>query len=124
MLDGNNHPKLRTLIPHVPTLGAEVKHVSDAAALITGGNATHYWEATGIVGRLYEKILGIDGIYAWDVWLVYKPGVRWDDTIPPKPDFAMHQLGSSRVNEVMPRLDSEEFSAVVNGYLGELTKPE
>ncbi len=32
----------------------------------------------------------------------------------------MHQLGSSRVSEVMPRLDSAEFSEVVNGYLAGL----
>jgi hypothetical protein len=118
-LDGNDNPQLRTLIPHVPTLGAEAKHVLDAAALVTGGNATHYWEDSGIVGRLYERTLGIEGIYAWDVWLVYKPGVRWNGEYPPKPDFAMHQLGS-RVDEVMPRLDSREFAKVVNGYLAEM----
>ncbi len=122
MLDANQNPNLRTLIAHVPTLGAKVEHVPEAAALITGGNTTHYWEESGIVGRLYEKPLGIEGIYAWDVWLVYKPGARWDDTVPPKPDFAMQQLGSSRANELMPRLDSEEFSEVVNNYLGRLEK--
>ncbi len=120
MLDGNHNPNLRTLIPHVPTLGATAEDVPEAAALITGGNATHYWEESGIVGRLYEKPLGIEGIYAWDVWLVYQPGVRWDHTAPPKPDFAMHQLGSRRVNKVMPRLDSKEFAKVVNGYLAKL----
>ena len=104
----------------MPTLGSTEENVPDAAALITGGNATHYWEDSGIVGRLYEKTLGIDGIYAWDVWLAYQPVVRWDCKYPPKPDFAMHQLGSSRVNEVMPRLNSEVFAEVVNGYLAEL----
>ncbi len=98
-------------------MGAKASHVPDAAALVTGGNATHYWEETGIVGKLYERTLGIDGIYAWDVWMVYKPGARWDGTYPPEPDFAMHQLGSRRVNEVMPRLDSKRFADVVTGYL-------
>ena len=51
---------------------------------------------------------------------MYKPGIRWHETVPPKPDFAMHQLGSSRVNNVMPRLDSKEFARVVNRYLGEI----
>ncbi len=101
-------------------MGATANHVPDAAALVTGGNATHYWEDTGIVGRLYEKTLGIDGIYAWDVWMAYKPGVQWDETHPPKPDFAMQQLGSSKANEVMPRLDTERFAEIVNGYLAEL----
>lgn len=103
----------------MPTLGANESHVPEAAALITGGNATHYWEEKGVVGRLYEKPLGIDGIYAWDVWMVYKPGARWDGEYPPKPDFAMHQLGDRRVSEVMPRLDSHVFAKQVNDYLKE-----
>ena len=101
-------------------MGASKDDVAGAAALVTGGNPTHYWEDSGIVGRLYEKPLGIDGIYAWDVWLVYKPGASWDATEPPAPDFAMHQLGSRKVNKIMPRLESKRFAAVVNGYLAEL----
>lgn len=119
-MDGNENPNLRTLIVHVPTLGAKAEHVPEAAALITGGNTTHYWEDSGIVGRLFEKPLDVEGIYAWDVWLVYKPGARWDDRVPPVPDFAMQQLGSRRANDVMPRLDSEELSKVVNDYLARL----
>lgn len=116
LLDGNDHPGLRTLIPHVPTLGAAAEHVPDAAALVTGGNATHYWEDSGIVGKLYEQTLAIDGHYAWDVWMVYAPGVNWIGEYPPKPDFAMHQLGRLNSDD-MDRLDSEKFAEVVNGYL-------
>ena len=124
LLDGNDNPNLRTLIPHVPTLGTTAEDVPEAAALITGGNTTHYCEETGIVGKLYEKTLGIDGIYAWDVWMVYKPGVRWEDTYPSKSDFAMHQLRSSKVNDVLPYLDSERFAEVVNGHLNEMGDSE
>ncbi len=99
-------------------MGATAAHVADAAALVTGGNTTQYWEDSGIIGKLYEKTLGIEGHYAWDVWLVYQPGLRWVGEYPPKPDYAMHQLGPS-VSKVMPRLDSEEFAAVVNSYLSE-----
>jgi hypothetical protein len=62
----------------------------------------------------------MDGTYAWDVWMAYKPGVRWEGEYPPTPDHAMHQLGSGQVNEVMPRLDSRVFAEVVNRYLKEL----
>jgi hypothetical protein len=120
LLDRNTNPHLRTLIAHVPTLGAKAEHVPEAAAVVTGGNATHYWEDSGIVGRLFEKPLGIDGIYAWDVWLIYKPGVQWQDRYPPKPDFAMHQLSAKQVTQVMPRLDSKIFAGVVKSYLSEL----
>lgn len=119
-MDSNTSPRLRTLIPHVPTLGAAAEDVPEAAALVTGGNATHYWEDTGILGRLFEETLRIDGTYAWDVWLAYRPGALWEGEYPPEPDFAMHQLRASRADERMPRLDSEVFAEVVNGYLREL----
>ena len=106
----------------MPTLGATAEDVAEAAALITGGNATHYWEDSGIVGKLYEKTLGIDGVYAWEVWLVYQPGALWNDTYPPKPDFAMHQLRSSKAEDIMPYLDSKRFASVVTNYLEEMPK--
>lgn len=115
---------MRTFVLYVPTLGAEAEHIPDAAALVTGGNATHYWEDSGIIGRLYERTLGIDGNYAWDVWLAYEPGERWEGENPPKPDFAMTQLRADRANEVMRRLDSEVFAQVVAQYLAELEAPQ
>ena len=105
----------------MPTLGATAEHVPDAAALVTGGTAKHYWEETGIIGKLYEKTLEIDGHYAWDVWMVYKPGARWDEEYPPKPDFAMHQLSRLPMGK-MERLDSKRFAEVVAGYLRELDR--
>jgi len=52
--------------------------------------------------------------------MVYRPGIRWDETYPPKPDFVMHQLQSSKVEAVMPYLDSERFAEVVLSYLKEM----
>ncbi len=106
-------------MPHVPTLGAQEKHVPEAAALLAGGISTHYWEDSGIIGKLYEKTLEIDGHYAWDVWMVYKPGVEWREEYPPEPDFAMHQLSRLPLGK-MPRLDSEEFAKVVIVLLSEM----
>lgn len=125
LLDGNDDQRLRTYVAHVPTLGATEKHVPDAAALVTGGaHVTHYWEDSGIVGKLYEETLGFDGVYAWDVWMAYRPGVRWEGRLPPAPDFAMHQLSSSKIQALMPRLDSKRFAEVVNGYLAELGRAQ
>ena len=90
----------------------------EAAKLVTGGNATHYWADSGIVGKLYEQTLGIEGHYAWDVWMIYKPGVRWTSELPPKPDFAMHQL-SRLPDGVMDWLDSARFAEKANDYLAE-----
>lgn len=86
--------------------------------LVTGGNPTHYWEDSGIIGRLYDEVLGLDGFYAWDIWFVYRAGVEWSDRLPPNPDFTMHQLGSSFESKFdLPFLDSEVFAVEVHRRL-------
>ena len=113
VLDGNYHKNLRTLIAYVPTLGAKEKDVLPASELITGGNAIHYWEDTGIIGELYQEALGIED-YAWDVWMIYEPGILWDNKLPPKPNFWMHQL---RESTPAPKLDSKVFAEKVDKLL-------
>lgn len=112
MLDGNHDPKLRTFIVYVPTVGAEEEDVPEATQVVTGGNARHYWEDSGIIGKLYRETLVIDA-YAFDAWMIYQPGVIWEGELPPAPAFWMHNLG---VDEA-PRLDSKEFAIEVEKYL-------
>lgn len=99
----------------MPTLGAGERHVIPAGKLVTG-KANHYWEDTGIVGLHYQQALGVD-VYAWDVWMIYQPGVLWKDDLPPKPVFWMHQLAHVKN---APRLDSKIFAAKTAGYLAEI----
>lgn len=49
------------------------------------------WDADLKIGKLFEKTLRLKGT-AWDVYLVYEPGVTWEGKVPPKPTFWMHQL--------------------------------
>lgn len=83
--------------------------------MVTGGNASHYWDEGGIIGYLYQKVIGID-VYAYDVWMIYKPGVLWTDRLPPAPDFWMHNLWGVSA-EQGPRLDSKIFAGKVGKYL-------
>ncbi len=85
--------------------------------LVTGSNTTHYWEDSGIIGRLYDQLLGFDGIYAWDIWFIYRAGVEWTGRLPPEPDFTMHQLGPLAAKFDLPFLDSEVFASEVNRQL-------
>ena len=106
------------MIAHVPSLGAKEKHVAPAAELITGGNASHYWEDSGIIGKHYEEVLAI-GQYAWDVWMIYKPGAKWHNKLPPAPDYWMHQLGGL---DAARQLDSKVFAKEVEKYLQQIGK--
>jgi len=53
----------------------------------------------------YARRLGLPRD-AWDVYLIYGQGSRWEDE-PPKPDFWMHQLSSGAA---APELDGEQFA--------------
>jgi len=109
-----NDPRAHTLVIHVPALGAEEKHVVGSLPLLSGPRVTHYWDPSGKTGMEYTKTLDIP-MYAWDVWFIYKPGVRWEDgQIPPHPDYWEHQLPSLPSNK---KLDAERFAAEVNKQL-------
>ena len=51
----------------------------------------HSWDSDGRFGQLFAKMLNLKGV-AWDVHLLYAPGVTWGVEEPPKPAFWMHQL--------------------------------
>lgn len=92
------------IIVYVPTLGADEDDVPRAMRIFRSP-ANHYWEDTGIIGKHFQETLDID-VYAWDIWLIFPPGARWDGRLPPEPAFWMHQLGDLDAAE---RLDVEAF---------------
>lgn len=49
------------------------------------------WDANREIGKAFEKTLALTRT-AWDVYLIYEPGVSWDGALPPKPSYWMHQL--------------------------------
>ena len=87
-----NDGQLETFVVHVPALGAKEEHVKDVLPLLAGPRIHHYWEDSGIIGRLYQKAMDTE-LYMWDVWMAYLPDVVWEGELPPYPDFWMHQLG-------------------------------
>ena len=52
---------------------------------------TDAWDPERETGLLFARRLSLQGI-AWDVYLVYGRGVRWEGSDPPMPSFWMHQL--------------------------------
>ena len=97
----------------VPQLGAQRRHVPSGAAVVTDPRAKQYWDAFGWLGDAYERVLGTPGS-AWDVYLLYKRGVRWTGTLPPYPDYWMHQLGGVKK---APHLDPDVLRQHVDGLL-------
>jgi hypothetical protein len=83
--------RLRGFIIWVPKLGAHQHDVAGATPTVPDPRATHYWDGTGYLVHAYPAVLGL-GADAWDVYLIYSPGVRWTGTTPPKPSYWMQQL--------------------------------
>ena len=74
-----------------PELGAHRGNVPEGMALIKDSRALHYWDANEVVGRAYQRTLPTPGP-AWDVYLLFRRGVKWIGAMPPRPDYWMHQL--------------------------------
>ena len=49
------------------------------------------WNGNKSVGDLFGKSLELHAT-AWDVYLIYKRGIKWEAPEPPRPTFWMHQL--------------------------------
>lgn len=83
-------------------------------ALVTDSRAKQYWDAHGWLDEAYGRVLRTPGP-AWDVYLLFRRGVRWDGVLPPMPSYWMHQLGG--VTQA-PHLDPEVLKQHVDRLLG------
>ena len=63
-----------------------------ATALFPDARVKQYWVDVRDLGRLFQSPIGLQHEVAWDVYLVYPPGVMWESADPPRPDYFMHQL--------------------------------
>ncbi len=90
----------------VPMLGGEASNVPDAATLAPDPRVTHYWDGSNDLGMTFARILPVAGGPAWDVYMLYEPGVVWNGVDPPKPSFWMHQLAITNA----PHLDATVFA--------------
>lgn len=65
-----------------------------ATAILPDSRVRHYWTEGQEVGESFQAPLGLKGVAAWDVYLVYPPGIEWKGSRPPKPAYYMHQLAA------------------------------
>lgn len=104
-----------------PVIGGRAKDIPAAAALLRSSTSKLYWNPTGDFGRQMSHVLhywnGDRWVYAWDTWLIYRPGAVWNGAAPPEPAFLMHQLGGLPHTAQFPHLDAHVFAAKVHTML-------
>ncbi len=96
----------------VPELRATESDVPYGIALVPDARVRNYWDPNESLGNGYDRLLGVGGP-AWDVYFLYARGARWDGSLPPRPDFWMHQLAVTTA----PRLDPDVFRRRVEQLL-------
>jgi hypothetical protein len=82
---------MQGLLAWVPILTGDNRATAEAeAAGFDDSRVRHVWDGERALADRYAKTLSLH-CPAWDVYLLYEVGVRWDDT-PPDPTFWTHQL--------------------------------
>lgn len=85
--------KLKGFLVWLPMLsGDNSTAASDQAATLKDKRlVAEGWDHEKLIGRQFAEALNLRGT-AWDVYLIYAPGIEWVESAPPKPTFWMHQL--------------------------------
>lgn len=70
---------------------------------------SHSWDSERVLGNEFQKVLSLTRT-AWDIYLIYKPGVVWEGTMPPKPTYWMHLLSEDSGADPALFLNQDTFS--------------
>ena len=94
--------------------GAIERDVAGATSRAMDPRALHFWDGKKAVMDGYRAPLGIDQD-AWDVYLLYGPGAKWEGKAPPKPDFWMQNIGAPQAPQFEPGAFAAEAWALLGG---------
>jgi len=87
-----NDPRLRGFVVWLPMLNGDSERAADAqAGAFIDARVAQQWDGERRSGKVVAETLRLKG-NAWDVYLLYAPGVKWTREAPPAPTFWMHQL--------------------------------
>jgi hypothetical protein len=90
-------------------IGAKAKHVAGGGRLMEDERAFHYWDPKRRIGAAFQQHIAHMSSPAWDVWMLFAPGVLWEGESPPAPTWWEHQLSGLKGLEDL-RLDPERFA--------------
>lgn len=92
VFSATNSKELRGFIAWLPMLAADdAATAATQAATFRDPRVAEAWDGHRAAGALFARMLKLKGT-AWDVYLLYPRGVRWEGDAPPSPTFWMHQL--------------------------------
>ena len=85
-------PQLKAILVWEPMRdGDNASSATQQAETVQDIRISQGWDGGQNLGKFFGQTLDLHQI-AWDVYLVYKPGIKWEGPQPPRPTFWMHQL--------------------------------
>jgi hypothetical protein len=91
--------RIQGLIFWVPMLEGDNLSAAQRQADVWRDERVHqWWDRDKDMSGLWQRSLGLRDP-AWDVYLLFPAGIRWDAEVPPSPDFWMHQLSDPVTTE-------------------------
>jgi copper chaperone len=113
-----NDTRLRGFVVWLPMLASDSENAADAqAGSFVDARVAQQWDGDRMSGKLVAKTLSLKG-NAWDVYLLYAPGVKWTGETPPAPTFWMHQLRVETGADQRACLNPAVFAGKVANLLG------
>lgn len=113
MFDRIDSDRLKGFVVFLPMLDGDDRAAAVAqAGALNDARVAQLWDPDRVMGELSAKTLVLRST-AWDVYLVYPAGVRWDSEMPPNPEFWMHQLSSESGADQSLRLSPDALSRAV-----------
>ena len=113
-----NDERLRGFVVWLPMLPSDSERAAGAqAASFVDARVAQQWDGTRASGNLLAKTLKLKSD-AWDVYLLYAPGVQWTGDTPPAPTFWMHQLRAETGADQKVCLNPAVFAGKVAALLG------
>lgn len=115
VLEAIDDPGLTVLNVWVPVLRGDNEEAARRATVhLPDARVRHFWFDGRELGESFQAPIGLEGRPAWDVYLVYAPGVRWEES-PPKPSFFVHQLRKLPEDRLL--LDGETLVGSIREHL-------
>src|SRR5437870_4647955 len=114
-----NDDRLRGFVVWLPMLPTDNQSAAGAqAGSFVDARVAQQWDGDRASGETFAKMLGLKR-NAWDVYLLYAPGVKWTGETPPTPTFWMHQLRADSGADQRVCLNPAVFLSKVAGLLAE-----
>ncbi len=97
----------------VPALAGDSEAAARAAmGENTDGRARSWWDGEAVLPTAFAEPLGVS--YAWDVYMLFPPGVTWEEALADGPAYLEHQLWELPSESM---LDHERFQRAVEDCL-------